>query len=199
MLNADAMPHSAQSATELFARARAGNTEALADLFPLLYDELRRLAARHIGREYGPRTLQATALVHEAYLRLVPEDDLASADRAHFFAIAAKSMRQVLIDRARARHAQKRGGLMAPVTFNDELQVRRDGPGKADETIDLIALDSALTKLQALDTKQARMVELRFFAGLTIEETAEVMQSSPATVKRLWTFAQAWLRKELAT
>ncbi len=192
------MPHSSQSATELFARARAGNTEALADLFPLLYDELRRLAARHIGREYGPRTLQATALVHEAYLRLVPEDNLAWADRAHFFAVAAKSMRQVLIDRARARHAQKRGGLMAPVTLNDELPIRREGPGKADETIDLIALDTALTKLEALDTKQARMVELRFFAGLTIEETAEVMQSSPATVKRLWTFAQAWLRKELA-
>ena len=192
------MPHSSQSATELFARARAGNTEALADLFPLLYDELRRLAARHIGREYGPRTLQATALVHEAYLRLVPEDDLAWADRAHFFAVAAKSMRQVLIDRARARHAQKRGGLMAPVTLNDELPIRREGPGKADETIDLIALDTALTKLEALDTKQARMVELRFFAGLTIEETAQVMQSSPATVKRLWTFAQAWLRKELA-
>ena len=192
------MPHSSQSATELFARARAGNTEALADLFPLLYDELRRLAARHIGREYGPRTLQATALVHEAYLRLVPEDDLAWADRAHFFAVAAKSMRQVLIDRARARHAQKRGGLMAPVTLNDELPIRREGPGKADETIDLIALDTALTKLEALDTKQARMVELRFFAGLTIEETAQVMQSSPATVKRLWTFAQAWLRRELA-
>ena len=192
------MPHSSQSATELFARARAGNTEALADLFPLLYDELRRLAARHIGREYGPRTLQATALVHEAYLRLVPEDNLAWADRAHFFAVAAKSMRQVLIDRARARHAQKRGGLMAPVTLNDELPIRREGPGQADETIDLIALDTALTKLEALDTKQARMVELRFFAGLTIEETAEVMQSSPATVKRLWTFAQAWLRKELA-
>ena len=193
------MPHSSQSATELFARARAGNAEALADLFPLLYDELRRLAARHIGREYGPRTLQATALVHEAYLRLVPEDNLAWADRAHFFAVAAKSMRQVLIDRARARHAQKRGGLMAPVTLNDELPIRREGPGKADATIDLIALDTALTKLEALDTKQARMVELRFFAGLTIEETAEVMQSSPATVKRLWTFAQAWLRKELAT
>ena len=192
------MPHSSQSATELFARARAGNAEALADLFPLLYDELRRLAARHIGREYGPRTLQATALVHEAYLRLVPEDNLAWADRAHFFAVAAKSMRQVLIDRARARHAQKRGGLMAPVTLNDELPIRREGPGKADATIDLIALDTALTKLEALDTKQARMVELRFFAGLTIEETAEVMQSSPATVKRLWTFAQAWLRKELA-
>ena len=192
------MPHSSQSATELFARARAGNAEALADLFPLLYDELRRLAARHIGREYGPRTLQATALVHEAYLRLVPEDNLAWADRAHFFAVAAKSMRQVLIDRARARHAQKRGGLMAPVTLNDELPIRREGPGKADATIDLIALDTALTKLEALDTKQAQMVELRFFAGLTIEETAEVMQSSPATVKRLWTFAQAWLRKELA-
>ena len=198
MLDADAMPHSSQSATELFARARAGNAEALADLFPLLYDELRRLAARHIGREYGPRTLQATALVHEAYLRLVPEDDLAWADRAHFFAVAAKSMRQVLIDRARARHAQKRGGLMAPVTLNDELPIRREGPGKADEAIDLIALDTALTKLETLDTKQARMVELRFFAGLTIEETAQVMQSSPATVKRLWTFAQAWLRKELA-
>jgi RNA polymerase sigma factor (TIGR02999 family) len=192
------MSESSHDATELFAQARTGNTDALAQLFPLIYDELRRLAARHIGREYGPQTLQATGLVHEAYMRLLPAPNLGWDDRAHFFAIAARSMRQVLIDRARVRHAQKRGGPVLPVTLSDELLDRVEGSRKAPSTIDMIALDRALTKLGELDPKQVEVVELRFFGGLTIEETAEVMQSSPATIKRLWSFAQAWLRRELS-
>lgn len=183
--------------TELFRRAREGNAEAREQLFPLLYEELRRLAARKIGREFGPQTLQATALVHEAYMRLIPDRDLEWNDKAHFLAIAARSMRQVLVDRARARHAGKRGGRDVPVTLSDALLDRIGGPDSAPGTVDLIALDTALDKLNALDPKQSEMVELRFFGGLTIEETAEAMRCSPATVKRLWTFAQAWLRREL--
>ena len=186
-----------REATRLFAAHRQGDAGALAELFPLVYDELRRLAARQIRREYGPQTLEATALVHEAYMRLIPDGNLAWNDRAHFLAIAARSMRQVLIDRARARKAQKRGGPVAPVTLTDALLDRAGDPGQAGHGIDVIALDEALGRLHQLDPKQAEMVELRFFGGLTIEETAEVMQRSPATVKRLWKFAQAWLRREL--
>ena len=159
----------------------------------MVYDELRGLAVKYMRRERPGQTLQATALVNEAYLRLIPDRNLQWNDRSHFFAIAARSMRQILVERARARVAQKRGGPEIPVTFADEIL------GRAEQSVDLLALDEALRKLAELDPKQAELVELRFFGGLTIEETAEVMGTSPATVKRGWAFSQAWLRRELTS
>ena len=158
---------------------------------PLVYDELRRIASRYIGRERPGQTLQATALVNEAFVRLVNEKQRGFANRAHFVAIAALSMRQILVQRARARNAAKRGGAPARVTLDDAL-VPDAGP-----SIDVLALDEALTRLAALDDTQARVVELRYFGGLTIEETAEALGSSPATVKREWAMARAWLKQEL--
>jgi RNA polymerase sigma factor (TIGR02999 family) len=158
---------------------------------PLVYDELRRVAARYIGRERPGQTLQATALVNEAFVRLINEKARGFENRAHFVAIAALSMRQILVQRARARNAAKRGGAPARVTLDDSL-LPDAGP-----SIDVLALDEALTRLAALDPGQARVVELRYFGGLTIEETAEAMGSSPATVKREWTMARAWLKQEL--
>ena len=162
------------------------------DLLPLVYDELRRLAASYLRRERPGQTLQPTALVHEAYLRLMKDRPDRWQNRAHFCAIAAHSMRQILIERARARGAQKRGGAQPRVTLDEALV-----PGQA-PSVDLVALDEALERLERLDPEQARLVELRFFGGLTIEETAEAMDISPATVKRHWTVARAWLARELA-
>ena len=136
-------------------------------------------------------TLQATMLVHEAYLRLLGDEKLQWKDRAHFLGIAARSRRQILSERARARNAQKRGGDQHPITLNDELI------GQRERSIDVLALEAALEQLDRLDPEQARLVELRFFGGLTVEEVAEVMGISPATVKRRWTFARAWLRREM--
>jgi RNA polymerase sigma factor (TIGR02999 family) len=158
---------------------------------PLVYDELRRVAARYINRERPGQTLQATALVNEAFVRLVNEKARGFANRAHFVAIAALSMRQILVQRARARRAAKRGGAPQRVTLDESLLA-----GEA-SSIDVLALDEALTRLAELDPTQARIVELRYFGGLTIEETAEAMRSSPATVKREWAMARAWLKKEL--
>ncbi|MGH9339095.1 MAG: sigma-70 family RNA polymerase sigma factor [Acidobacteriota bacterium] len=176
---------------KLAERIRTGDAEAISKLFPVVYDELRRLAAKYLQRERPGQTLQATALVHEAYLRLIPGRNLKWNDRAHFFAIVARSMRQILVERARARQASKRGGAAIPVTLTDEVLGRPGHP------IDLLALDQALTRLAELDPKQAHLVELRFFGGLTVEETAEVMGTSAATVKRSWAFCRAWLRREL--
>ena len=158
---------------------------------PLVYDELRRLAASYLRRERPGQTLQATALVHDAYLRLLQDSKLSWQNRAHFFGIAARSMRQILIERARARHAAKRGGDRVRVTFDPGLLVA------APDSIDLEALDDALTRLAAQDPELARVVEVRFFGGLSIEETAEAMGFSPATVKRRWTLARAWLARDL--
>lgn len=158
---------------------------------PLVYDELRRVAARYIGRERAGQTLQATALVNEAFVRLVNEKARGFENRAHFVAIAALSMRQILVQRARARRAAKRGGARQRVTLNESL-VPGSGP-----SIDVEALDEALTRLADLDATQAQIVELRYFGGLTIEETAEALHSSPATVKREWAMARAWLKQEL--
>jgi RNA polymerase sigma factor (TIGR02999 family) len=181
------------SATELFRRARAGDDGALQALFPLVYDELRALAGRYMRREYARQTIQATALVHEAYLRLIPDRSLRWNDRAHFLALVARSMRQILVERARARHAEKRGGPGGgPVTLHDELL------GNAERTVDVLALDEALGQLAVLDPRQARLVELRFFGGLTVGEAAEAMSVSPATLKRDWAFAQTWLRRQLS-
>jgi RNA polymerase sigma-70 factor (ECF subfamily) len=164
-------------------------------LLPIVYEELRRLAAAYLRRERPGQTLQPTALVHEAYLRLMMDRPDRWQNRAHFCAIAAHSMRQILIERARARGAQKRGGAQPRVTFDEGLIAAAVGHSPS---IDLVALDDALARLEAIDAEQARLVELRFFGGLTIEETAEAMNISPATVKRHWAVARAWLARELA-
>jgi RNA polymerase sigma factor (TIGR02999 family) len=165
--------------------------QSVDSLLPIVYQELRRLAASYIRRERPGQTLQPTALVHEAYLRLMKDKPGRWQNRAHFCAIAAHSMRQILIERARARGAQKRGGARHRVTLDEALVAG------GERSIDLVALDEALERLAAFDPEQARLVELRFFGGLTVEETAEAMHISPATVKRHWTVACAWLAREL--
>ena len=185
------MDQSARTVASLVEGARQGDQQALATLMPIVYDELRRLAASYLRRERPGQTLQATALVHDVYLRLLQDSHLSWQNRAHFFGIAARSMRQILIERARARGAAKRGGDQVRVTFDDGLNV------SAAQTIDLEALDDALTRLDTLDPELARVVEVRFFGGLSIEETAEALSVSPATVKRRWTLAKAWLAREL--
>ena len=160
---------------------------------PIVYDELRRLAAGYLRRERPGQTIQATALVHEAYLRLVAEQAHHWQNRTHFLAVAALSMRQILVQRARRRHAAKRVGNPERITLDDHLLA-----SPASTSVDLIALDDALERLAALDAQQARIVELRYFGGLTIEEVGETLDISPATVKRHWTLARAWLKRELA-
>ena len=161
---------------------------------PLVYDELRRLARHYLQRERDDHTLQSTALVHEAYLRLVGRDAPQLHNRAHFFGVAAHLMRQILVDHARNHQAAKRGG---PNSFKVTLDSALELPQEL-EAANLIALDSALQRLSDLDPQQSRVVELRFFAGLTIEDTSEVLGISPATVKRYWTTARAWLHREIA-
>ncbi len=161
------------------------------ELMPLVYDELRRIAAGYMRGERPGQTIQATALVNEAYVQLASGRARPFANRAHFLAIAALSMRQILVQRARARRAAKRGGQPERVTLDDSL-LPDAGP-----SIDVLALDEALTRLLTLDPEQSRIVELRYFGGLTIEETAEIVGVSPATVKRQWTMARAWLKQAL--
>jgi RNA polymerase sigma-70 factor (ECF subfamily) len=165
--------------------------QSLDSLLPVVYQELRRLAAGYIRHEKPGQTLQPTALVHEAYLRLMKDRPDRWQNKAHFCAIAAHSMRQILIERARARNAQKRWGQKARITLEEELVQG------GERSVDLLALDEAIERLAALDPEQARIVELRFFGGLTVEETADALDISPATVKRHWTVARAWLAREL--
>jgi RNA polymerase sigma-70 factor, ECF subfamily len=169
----------------------AEDRQSVDTLLPIVYQELRRLAASYLRRERPGQTLQPTALVHEAYLRLLKDKPDRWKNRAHFCAIAAHSMRQILIERARARGAQKRGGAQPRVTLDEALVA---GGNRA---IDLVALDEALERLAAIDPEQARLVELRFFGGLTVEETAAALGISPATVKREWALAKGWLYREL--
>jgi len=169
----------------------ADDRESLESLLPVVYQELRRLAASYLRRERPGQTLQPTALVHEAYLRLLKDRPGRWQNRAHFCAIAAHSMRQILIERARARGALKRGGGGPRVTLDEALIAG------GERSIDLVALDEALDRLAQFDPEQARLVELRFFGGLTVEETAEALDISPATVKRHWAVARAWLAREL--
>jgi RNA polymerase sigma-70 factor, ECF subfamily len=178
--------------TALLDQARAGRAEAIEALLPLVYAELRRVAAAYMRRERPGQTIQATALVHEAYLRLMRERNVDWQNRSHFCAIAANSMRQILVERARARRAAKRGGEWARVSLHEGLV------GGKEPEVDIEALDEALERLARRDPDQARLVELRYFGGLTIEETAAVLGVSPATVKRSWMVARAWLKKELA-
>jgi RNA polymerase sigma factor (TIGR02999 family) len=162
----------------------------LDQLLPLVYDELRKLAGHYLASERPGHTLQSTALVHEAYLRLVDQSPRAIESRAHFFGIAARLMRQILVDHSRARLAFKRGAGCL-VTLDESANIVKGQP------LDLVALDDALTALARLDEKQARIVELRFFAGLSVEDTAEALDVSPAAVKRSWTAARLWLYREL--
>lgn len=181
----------AHPVTSLQAQVGRGDRGAFDDLFPLVYAELRRIASREMRRERHGHTLQATALVHEAYLRLVKDASLSAASRAHFLGIAARAMREILIDRARARVARKRGGGGERVTLDEALAAV---PGMS---IDVLALDEALLRLARLDPRLAQVVELRYFGGLSIEDTAAAMGLSPATVKRAFTLARAWLYREL--
>ena len=171
-----------------------GDQSAADQLVPAVYEELRRQAERAMRREGGEHTLQATALVHESYLRLVDQRQVAWRNRAHFFAIASTIMRRILVDHARGRLTAKRGGGATQITLAGvEAGHAHDG---ADE-VDLLELHEALEKLAVLDPDQARLVELRYFGGLTIEDTGEALAISPATVKREWALARAWLRREL--
>jgi RNA polymerase sigma factor (TIGR02999 family) len=168
-----------------------GDPAALDQLVPIVYDELHRQAQRYLRRENPGHTLQTTALVHEAYLRLVDQREARWQNRAQFFGVAAQAMRRILVDHARRHQAAKRGGSAVPVPL-EEGEVAAAG-----SDVDLVALDDALTRLAALDPQQARVVELRYFTGLGIAETAEALRISPATVKREWAMARAWLKREL--
>nr|MEE4269619.1 sigma-70 family RNA polymerase sigma factor [Candidatus Krumholzibacteria bacterium] len=177
--------------TLLLRQATDGNAEARERLMPLVYDQLRAVAHRQLRSERPEHTLSPTALVHEAYLKLDRLDRLSWQNRAQFFAIAANLMRRVLVDHALARKATKRGGGMVPVPLDESLHV-------PDLTLhQVLVLDDILDTLEALEPRHSRIVELRFFAGLTIEETAEVLEVSPATVKRDWVLLRAWLQREL--
>ena len=188
-------PHdSERNVTRLLHEWRAGRQDALERLMPLVYDELHTIAARHMAREWRVGMYQTTALVSEAYLKLVGQRDVDWQNRAHFFAIAAQLMRRILVDNARRVLRSKHGGGEAMVSLED---AHREPAQKDLDHVDALALDRALTRLEALDPEQARIVELRFFGGLTVEETAAVVGVSPATVKREWTLAKGWLYREL--
>jgi len=178
--------------TALLRLAEDGDDGALDRVFPLVYDELQRIARAQLGRERAGHTLQATALVNEAYLKLAQRPPRGTSDRGHFLGVAARAMRQVLVDHARAWSADKRGGGAAPVTLNEELA------GVGSEPEDVLALDQALDRLNALDERLRRVVELRYFAGLQDEEIAEVLGVTRRTVQRDWVKARAWLHRELA-
>jgi RNA polymerase sigma factor (TIGR02999 family) len=184
-------PAVSDKVTQLLADWRQGDGEALNALIPLVYDELRRLAHNHLNRERSGHTLQSTALVNEAYMRLVRQD-LEISNRAHFFAVSSHLMRQILVDYARRHRAAKRGDGVDHLTLSEAVALL---PGKGN--FDVLALDEALNQLGKLDPQQTRVVELRFFGGLSIEETASVVGISQATVKRDWTTARAWLHREL--
>ena len=185
------IPESHPSPTALLLAWNEGDPDALDALLPLVYEELRRLAARYMKSERTGHALQATALVHEAYLRLIEVQHVKWQNRAHFFAMAARLMRRILVDAARSRGYQKRGGGAAVVSLDEALLVPIE-PGT-----DLVALDEALTALAAVDTRKSQVVEMRFFGGLSIDETAEALHVSRDTVKRDWRMAKLWLLREL--
>jgi RNA polymerase sigma factor (TIGR02999 family) len=177
--------------TDLLTRWRSGDRRALDDLMPVVYEELRLLARHYLRNEPSDHTLQSTALVHEAYVRLVGQKTPDWQGRTHFYGVAARLMRQILVDHARRRHADKRGGNAITLTIDERIV------GSGREEVDLLALDEALNRLAEHSSQESQIVELRFFAGLSIDETAEVLGVSPATVKRGWTIARAWLFREM--
>jgi RNA polymerase sigma factor (TIGR02999 family) len=177
--------------TKLLADVNAGQPSALEDLMHMVYAQLRQLAERFLRGERDDHTLQPTALVHEAFLKLTGHTNLDWKDRQHFFRTAAQAMRRILVDYARSHKAQKRGGDRQKLTLEDV------GTASTDDHAQIVAVDAALQRLQSLDPRQSQIVELRFFGGLTISEAAEVMNLSPATIKREWTLARAWLHREV--
>lgn len=197
-----------QPVTQLLALWRSGDEQAFAQLSTILYEELRRLAQRHLRRERSDHTIQSTALVHEAFVRLVTQQSVDWQSRAHFFGLASKLMRRILVDYARARLANKRGGGANVLSLDQLLQ-----PQEADEAggpmptalqhldghtqEEVAAIDTVLLRLEQIDPRQAQIVEMRYFGGLTVEQTAGALEISEATVKREWTLARAWLRREL--
>ena len=181
-----------ETITELLQQWSDGNRDALDQLLPLVYDELHRQAARYLRRERPGHTLQTTALIHEAYLKLIGQREVRWQSRTHFFAIAAQLMRRILVDHARTKHREKRGGNDVRLTLDEAALVAGE-----EKSVDLLALDEALTRLAAFDEQQARVVELRYFSGLSLEETADALGVSRATAARDWSVAKAWLKREL--
>jgi RNA polymerase sigma-70 factor (ECF subfamily) len=179
--------------TQLLNKAQTGDKSALDELLPLVYNELRAIAGNQLRNERGDHTLQATALVHEAYMRLIEQRNVDWNNRLHFFSIAAEMMRRILVNYAVQRNAQKRGDGATKIALDDAVSFASE----QERDFDLVALDDALKKLSEMDETQARIVELRFFGGLTIEETAEVLKISDSTVKREWRMAKAWLKTQL--
>jgi len=196
-----------EGVTRLLLKWSDGDPAALRSLLPLVYEELRTIATRHLRRERGDHTLQRTALVHEAFLRLVDQRQVTWKSRAHFYGIASQMMRRILVDHARRRLALKRGEQRERLSLDEVLKDSEEGPPHLEHpsasasteaaSVDLCAIDAALRRLGALDPQQARLVELRFFGGLSIKDTAEVIGISAATVKREWAIARAWLQREL--
>jgi RNA polymerase sigma factor (TIGR02999 family) len=177
--------------TQLLVKWGGGDQQALENLMPLVYAELKRLAGSYLRRERPDHTLQSAALVNEAYVRLIDQRAVRWQNKAHFFGIAAQMMRRILLDHARGHHAAKRGAGIEPLELNEALDQAQK------QSIDLLGLDEALRTLEKMDPQQGRIVELRFFSGLSIEETAEVLSISPATVKREWASARAWLYRQV--
>lgn len=190
------MAHDPSEITLLLKAWRRGDAQALERLTPLVYDHLRRIAVGYVVKERVDRELNATALVHEAYMKLVDAGSVDWQDRAHFFAIAARTMRRILVDAARVRTAGKRGGGAPPIAQSTTTLDRMAAPG-TDRAADICALDDALVALAALDPRRAQVVELRFFGGLSVEETAQALSVSPQTVMRHWKVARAWLAREV--
>jgi len=178
---------SPSNVTSLLVQLTDGDRDVLNELLPLVYDELRKLAAKYLRREREGHTLQPTALVHEAYLRLIDQTQVRWQNRAHFFGVAAQMMRRILVDHARTHNAEKRGGEFQLLSLDENIDV------SATPAADLVALDDALNRLAAIDEQKSRIVELRFFGGLSVEETAEVLGVSAPTIKRQWRMAKAWL------
>lgn len=186
------MEHSGSSqVTDLLTRWRSGERAALDSLMPLVYDELRKLASHYLRRERPGHTLQCTELVHEAFMRLVGQDPPQWQSRAHFYGVAARLMRQILVDHARKHGAAKRGGDAIKISLDKEV-ADKDSSG-----LDILALDSCLNRLAQLNPQHSQIVELRFFSGLSIEDTSEILGISPASVKRNWVTARAWLFREM--
>ena len=185
------MPETSENLTELLINASRGDKNSLDEILPLVYDELRKIAQNYLNRERGDHTLQATALVHEAYLRLIDQRKVDWQNRSQFFGLAAQMMRRILVNHAEEHKAQKRGS-------GQKLQLDETVDVSFEENLDLLDLDEALKKLAEFDEQKSRIVEMRFFGGLTIEETAQVLEKSHATIEREWAFAKAWLYRELS-
>lgn len=185
------MQSSPKDLTLLLSEVSRGNKTAINEIFPIVYNELRKIASKYLFREYGERTIQTTELVHEAYLKIIGGENISFENKSHFFGIAANAMRQLLVDLARKRNAEKRGGSHTRISLVDGLLISTEHDEK------ILELDDALKKLSEVDERLSKIVELRFFAGLNVEETANVLDCSASTVKREWSLARAWLFREL--